>query len=669
MYKGSYKIFQPCRGGISFIILQILSWSFYGISLIIIASSFYYAGTVDGLLASGGVIGVLAQAFMISSLLSYDEPEVIRSHRKSSNLDLSTKIKRRRKSTTDSNLSASKMPQRGALSSRFSIRARQATKDLVLLEKQMNEDENNLNISQEFANDALNRYSELNYVDINYDDEDYIDEDEELLDVKDANKKKRESIFVQFVQMNIALVAVGVFLALVSENVKSKEKRHFAGILSLICCIVAVMLTHGIGGILKHGDKGWRFSQSFVGGSKFVLFQIIGWSFFGLAILIMGISMYTSIVVGREFIKGSFYFGGLSIIIAEFVLLASFPLYKVATSKSAKSSKVGDKTNLVYKDEKATKNEILKQKNEYKKNNKKENRMYGSGKNINDGEYELKYDPINYRELQKFPFLSGLFVNTIVFLFANTQYISFFSYLFIFMIPFMLPPTILPYLSFITLGCICDLNVYMDYTAYEAFIMWLWFFFDLSIWVFVYSSLKVFNISGWRNSLILSLVVVTVFPTLLTSYNGRGGFNCLLFLTSCNIYYMATTYTKLPENNGCREWKAFRDSEWLLEVFQYYYGLQIHLTDELKAVRKQIGKENASDPRLSQVIIGFAPHGIFPTTHIYLSSSPLFRKEFPNLHVHPMVASIIHIVPVMRDIAQWSGKKKNNLYLYILIFF
>ena len=33
----------------------------------------------------------------------------------------------------------------------------------------------------------------------------------------------------------------------------------------------------------------------------------------------------------------------------------------------------------------------------------------------------------------------------------------------------------------------------------------------------------------------------------------------------------------------------------------------------------------------------------------------MFNQLFPNLKIHPCVASIIHIVPVMRDIAHWAG--------------
>lgn len=54
-------------------VLQALSWSFYGLTTLIILFSVLYAEEhhQSGLLSSAGVIGLLSQVFMVSSLLTF----------------------------------------------------------------------------------------------------------------------------------------------------------------------------------------------------------------------------------------------------------------------------------------------------------------------------------------------------------------------------------------------------------------------------------------------------------------------------------------------------------------------------------------------------------------------------------------------------------------------
>ena len=107
----------------------------------------------------------------------------------------------------------------------------------------------------------------------------------------------------------------------------------------------------------------------------------------------------------------------------------------------------------------------------------------------------------------------------------------------------------------------------------------------------------------------------------------------------------------MPAANGLRGGA----NDWLFELVQDYFGTQLLLHPDMKKIARDVGSPTAEDKRLRRLIFGFHPHGIFPTTHIYLSSSPLFRNAFPNLWMNSMTASIIHIVPFMRDIAQWTG--------------
>ena len=123
----------------------------------------------------------------------------------------------------------------------------------------------------------------------------------------------------QFVQMNVALVLVGGILAFVSEHTHDSSYRTLASVLSLVCCIVAISLTHGLGGHMRHKEKGWRFSQTCRGGTKFVALQIVAWSFFGAALLLIGGSIAGGMLLGRQLIEGSMYLGGVAMLISEAV--------------------------------------------------------------------------------------------------------------------------------------------------------------------------------------------------------------------------------------------------------------------------------------------------------------------------------------------------------------
>jgi hypothetical protein len=71
----TYRMWQPFKGGIRFVVLQGLSWSLYAFTTAMIFFGLYFAesSSVTGVLAMGGVVGVIAQCFMVSSLFAFNE--------------------------------------------------------------------------------------------------------------------------------------------------------------------------------------------------------------------------------------------------------------------------------------------------------------------------------------------------------------------------------------------------------------------------------------------------------------------------------------------------------------------------------------------------------------------------------------------------------------------
>jgi len=88
-YKTRWNFIQPGVGGMYFVMLQALSWSLFGIALLVFASNIvfslcalYFCGFDMGSvlldppsLVSGGLSGLLAEMLLIMSLLVYDEPQ------------------------------------------------------------------------------------------------------------------------------------------------------------------------------------------------------------------------------------------------------------------------------------------------------------------------------------------------------------------------------------------------------------------------------------------------------------------------------------------------------------------------------------------------------------------------------------------------------------------
>ncbi|KAK3277412.1 hypothetical protein CYMTET_14575 [Cymbomonas tetramitiformis] len=54
-------------------------------------------------------------------------------------------------------------------------------------------------------------------------------------------------------------------------------------------------------------------------------------------------------------------------------------------------------------------------------------------------------------------------------------------------------------------------------------------------------------------------------------------------------------------------------------------------------------------------IFGFHPHGIVPMTCGWVHMTPQWQQLFPGVQPVPLVSSIMHTIPLMRDVLQWCG--------------
>eukprot|EP01064_Diplonema_japonicum_P031894 TRINITY_DN584_c2_g1_i1.p1 TRINITY_DN584_c2_g1~~TRINITY_DN584_c2_g1_i1.p1 ORF type:complete len:820 (+),score=92.58 TRINITY_DN584_c2_g1_i1:48-2462(+) len=73
-YSG-YRVFQPFSGGVRFVVLQALSWAFYSLAVVFLLFAVFYGDETQlGLVSGSGVLGILSQVLMASSLQTFVAP-------------------------------------------------------------------------------------------------------------------------------------------------------------------------------------------------------------------------------------------------------------------------------------------------------------------------------------------------------------------------------------------------------------------------------------------------------------------------------------------------------------------------------------------------------------------------------------------------------------------
>nr|CCA20658.1 diacylglycerol Oacyltransferase putative [Albugo laibachii Nc14] len=105
------------------------------------------------------------------------------------------------------------------------------------------------------------------------------------------------------------------------------------GVGTLVLSITALFSTYGLGGILSAKD-GWRFYQPLMGGAKFVCFQVISWTCFGLGILLQGVYLASILALQLERVVGTMLIAALLFAIAELLMMVSLFLFKGSSAAS-----------------------------------------------------------------------------------------------------------------------------------------------------------------------------------------------------------------------------------------------------------------------------------------------------------------------------------------------
>lgn len=110
-------------------------------------------------------------------------------------------------------------------------------------------------------------------------------------------------------------------------------------------------------------------------------------------------------------------------------------------------------------------------------------------------------------------------------------------------------------------------------------------------------------------------------------------------------YYVLTSRGN-PAETGSGTWPWLRDwfSANIEHSLAYWHG-------SVEVVRDS---PHPPDPA-GRYIFGFSPHGLYPTGLGQLPLLPSFKALFPGVAPVTLTASVLHLVPGIRDVCRWAG--------------
>jgi hypothetical protein len=145
-------------------------------------------------------------------------------------------------------------------------------------------------------------------------------------------------------------------------------------------------------------------------------------------------------------------------------------------------------------------------------------------------------------------------------------------------------------------------------------------------------------------------LLVHLLPACFTALAWQGQAWAAWLVPTCLYYsYLLLTMRGQPEVTGHRylgpDLKLFGCSLYgVLEgVDKYFQGTLIAM-EPLRADR--------------HYVFAFHPHGVQPFTVMWIQLSRDWREKFKGLRFSVMTASVMHFVPLMRDVLQWLGGRE-----------
>ena len=588
-----FRFYQPMEGGSTYVFLQVFGWGFYG-AFLAVALFVVSQGLAHGLVTLAGVLGVLGQVVMVCSLLSFRPSEAV-------------------------------VRARGGSDASFGGGDEDVDKAAPLARKQ-GKRKRKVSVPPRTGVDAADNGEEWDL---------WLDADLQWNSGAVPRMDTDTALFAAFMTLQSSLVVISLALGFIAERAAADQLHVFiTGSLSLLLLVIAALLTHGLGGSLSHRAS-WKAFRPFAGGTQFLLLQGIVWGVLGLCVAcqasFLGIPIYLSSrlvsVSGDGMPMTS---AGLVAVAGHALLVLSIGYYREHERQVDAAARQKDalaETAALTADLDPA---VLRAASEFR--------------------FEQVTDPSLMAELaRRMAAYAGpvSYAGTFVIVcLCNTHWLIFIIASFMFYAPFAGACALL--------GEASDWCIPQPDDTLSSLGM-----FSICICAFTvgYSIIKTFNVRGTAR--IVALIMLNALPVSLTLQMHRDSpiqplLRVYAFLF---VVYNYRTYSGMPEVTGCREWPAFRTWRAFWKIYEDYNGTRLIADAELAAFEKADGGHSLGSAQSSckQAICGYAPHGIFPTTVIWFPNSSLWRDRFPGWTVNSFTASIISLVPIMRDFAQWAG--------------
>ncbi|KAG7402199.1 hypothetical protein PHYBOEH_005762 [Phytophthora boehmeriae] len=444
---------------------------------------------------------------------------------------------------------------------------------------------------------------------------------------RDRNRQRRKDRFVvQLNNFNNMLLLVGAtLLALASEY--SRAFPHpsdngvgysmAAGLGSLALFVTALLNTYGLGGVLSTKD-GWNFYQPFMGGARFVLFQKVSWTCFGAGTALQLLYLISLVVVELELFMGAMAVAGSLFVVAEIGMMMSLLVFKKATWSPKLRGQEGNATG----EKKASVSEPI-------------------DEDVNSASCQATGLVTMHNRLRNFAneCLAVLIIGGL----ANIQFI----------------PNALCLLFFALTTNLSAGGVilYSGMAMFTEFIMVISRSIATHLYLVDSQNGLLEHVNRYHVKYVLPQIVTGCLPAVATYRHyiyDMEAFMPVLLLTIF-IYIYEFTYRGNPQQTGCRErssWVTGRS--FFMEMVQQYFSGNIIRTAPL-------------DPK-KQYVLGFHPHGIMTISAIWLQFNDQWRKLFPNFYAHILTASVLHQMPLARDILHFYGSREvtRSAFAYTL---
>ncbi|CAI5741781.1 unnamed protein product [Hyaloperonospora brassicae] len=442
---------------------------------------------------------------------------------------------------------------------------------------------------------------------------------------RDRNCQRRKDRFVvQLNNFNNMLLLVGAtLLALASEYTRvyphpsgsSGGYPMTTGLGSLALFVTALLNTYGLGGVLSTKD-GWSFYQPFMGGVRFVLFQIVSWTCFGAGAALQMLYLLSLVVVELEPFVGAMAVAGSLFVLAEIGMMMSLLVFRKSGLSPVASAATLSETvsfggrNLFPKPEALSEKSV-------------EEQSVAAG---SFGYFLALHDRVR-------SFADECLGVLVVGFLANIQFIPNALCVVLFAATTNLSPA---GVAFYGLMVTCG-----------EFVMVLSRLLATQLYLIDSRNGLLKEVNRYHVKYVLPQLIAACIPALGTYHHyihDMDAFVPVCILTIF-IYLYEFTYRGNPQQTGCRErasWITGRS--FLVDTVRRYFSGSIIRMAPLDSKK--------------QYILGFHPHGIYPISVMWLQLTAQWRRLFPNFHAHILTASILHQIPLARDLLHFYGSRE-----------